>query len=211
MAEGQAVTAAAIDHLAVLASYLDDGTMAVEEALGLPLSPGGQHFAMGTHNRLMGLGPGTYLEVISVDRDAPAPVRARWFGLDRMTGPPRLGAWVVRVPDIAAILPDMPADLGQPLALTRGSLSWQITVPPTGEQPFWGLFPALIAWDEGSAHPSDRLPDQGLAFRALEITVPDPEGLARALAPLGPLPVTLRRGLPCLRAEIATPQGPVFL
>ena len=41
---------------------------------------------MGTHNQLLAIGspafPRTYLEIIAIDPDAPAPTRRRWFDLD---------------------------------------------------------------------------------------------------------------------------------
>ena len=37
---------------------------------------------MGTHNRVLGMAGGMYLEVIAIDPDAAAPERPRWFGLD---------------------------------------------------------------------------------------------------------------------------------
>ena len=39
--------------------------------------PGGKHAFMGTHNCLLGLGPGFYLEVIAIDRTPRRrPIRA---------------------------------------------------------------------------------------------------------------------------------------
>ena len=75
------------DHLAVAAETLDAGVAAVEEALGLRLQPGGKHAAMGTPNRLIGMGPGEYLEVIAIDPEAPGP------GASRTTWP-RRSRWI---------------------------------------------------------------------------------------------------------------------
>jgi hypothetical protein len=44
---------------------------------------------MGTHNRLLKLGEGFYLELIAIDPQAPPPGRPRWFGLDRLELPVR--------------------------------------------------------------------------------------------------------------------------
>ena len=62
-----------LDHLVVAARDLDEGTAFVQDLLGVPLEPGGKHDAMGTHNRLLNLGGGVYLEIITIDPDAPAP------------------------------------------------------------------------------------------------------------------------------------------
>ena len=79
-----------VDHLVVCARDLDEGSKYVAERLGVTPGPGGEHAAMGTHNRLLSLGPEAYLEVIAINPVAPAPDRVRWFGLDEFDGPPRL-------------------------------------------------------------------------------------------------------------------------
>ena len=71
-----------LDHLVVVARDLDEGSAFVQNLLYIPLELGGKHDAMGTHNRLLNLGGGVYLEVITPDPDAPAPDRPRWFGMD---------------------------------------------------------------------------------------------------------------------------------
>ena len=75
----------AIDHIAVSAATLEDGSEWVEMALGVPLTGGGKHPHMGTHNRLLSLGD-LYLEVIAVDPAAPKPGYPRWFDLDHFAG-----------------------------------------------------------------------------------------------------------------------------
>ena len=87
-----------LDHLAITCASLPEGAAWAEERLGAPLEPGGRHAHFGTHNRLLSLGPGLYLEVIAPDPEAPAPGRPRWFGLDEAREP-TLGNWIVRVPD----------------------------------------------------------------------------------------------------------------
>ena len=74
------------DHLVVAAVSLDAGAAWCEATFGVAPVPGGRHAFMGTHNRLLAIGsaayPGTYLEIIAIDPEAPATRRARWFGLD---------------------------------------------------------------------------------------------------------------------------------
>lgn len=60
-----------LDHITVVARSLDEGVAHVCDALGIKMPSGGAHPAMGTHNRLMALGPGFFLEVIAVDPDVP--------------------------------------------------------------------------------------------------------------------------------------------
>lgn len=196
-----------IDHLAVAATSLEAGAAWVEAALGVPLSPGGQHPAMGTYNRLLNLGASEYLEVIAIDPAAAVPGRARWFDLDDFAGPPRLTAWVARCDDLEAALNALPGS-GAALALSRGDLRWEMAVPKDGRLPFDGAAPALIRW-EGSAHPAACLPDHGCRLAALEITHPQPSRLQTALAPLIDDPrLSIEYGAcVALRATISTPNG----
>lgn len=122
-----------LDHLAVACTDLAQGTAWVEDRLGVSLSKGGKHARYGTHNTLLGLAEGIYLEVIAPDPDAVPEAGHRWFGLDHFSGPPRLANWICRtesldqVPDIA----------GPARALARGDLHWRITVPDDGALPPW--------------------------------------------------------------------------
>ena len=70
-----------LDHLVVVAPDLAEGVAHVRDCLGLAMPEGGRHEAMGTRNHLLRLGDALFLEVIAVDPEAPAPPRARWFGL----------------------------------------------------------------------------------------------------------------------------------
>jgi hypothetical protein len=196
-----------IDHIAVAAETLAEGVSVVEEALGVSLAAGGQHPLMATHNRLLGLG-GLYLEVISVDPDAPAPDRPRWFNLDNFTGAPRLSNWIAACDDLDAMLAALPQDLGRPLSLSRGNLRWRMAVPDSGQLPFDDAFPALIQW-EGSAHPAGRLQDSGLRLSRLEIAHPEAAAIRSALAPhLGDSRVVFTDGATkAMRAEFTGPDG----
>lgn len=191
-----------LDHLAIAAETLDAGVAWAEARLGCTLAGGGTHAAMGTHNRLLSLGPDLYLEVIAIDPAAPAPPHPRWFRLDGFTGAPRLHAWVVAVDDIS----DAPACAGRPLALERGDLRWQMAVPETGDLPLDGIHPAFIAW-EGPDHPAQHLPDAGLRLETLTVSHPD----VTALPPLADPRVRMTPGAPGLSARLQTPRGPVIL
>jgi hypothetical protein len=199
-----------LDHLAVAATRLEDGVAFVEQALGVAPTGGGTHAAMGTHNRLLGLGE-LYLEVIAIDPAAPAPGRPRWFDLDRFQGPPRLTTWVVACDDLAAVLQAGPPGWGAPMALSRGDYRWQMAVPGDGVLPFDGLCPALIRW-EGDLHPARALPDSGLRLGQLTLTHPRAAALQSALAALSdPRVVFVEGPAPALAASIDTPRGPVTL
>lgn len=199
-----------IDHLVVTGATLDAANACVENALGLGTVPGGRHARMGTHNRLLSLGPDTYLEALAPDPEAPAPGRPRWFGLDRYgpdpQAPPGLAAWALRVPDIDAALAQAPDGIGPAQAMARGAYRWQITIPEDGQQPFDGVFPALIAWTGDT--PADALPDTGARLISLTLSHPDAGRLGWALSMLtSDDRVTVRAGPVGLSALILTDQG----
>lgn len=201
-----------LDHLVVSAGDLAQGAAAVEAALGVPLAPGGEHVTMGTHNRLLSLGPGLYLEVIAVNPAAPKPEQPRWFDLDNFSGVPRLTNWVARCENLKDELALSPPGTGEVHDLARGDLRWRMAVPADGRLPFDGTFPALIAW-QGGRHPADRLPYMGCRLRRLTITHPQADSLRGALAGRIRDPrIAVEDGpAPALRAEIDTPAGPRFL
>lgn len=196
-----------LDHIAVSARSLAEGTAAVEVALGVALAPGGQHPHMGTHNRLLGLGD-IYLEVIAADPEAPAPAWPRWFDLDRFDGPPRLTNWIAACDDLEAEVTLGPAGVGVPVALSRGDFRWRMAVPATGRLPFDDAFPALIQW-EGAAHPAARLPEAGVRLIRLEVAHPEAARLRAALAGrFEDARVAIVEGpAKALRATFATPHG----
>ncbi len=198
---------AVFDHLAIAALTLDDAAT-IEAALGVPLAPGGQHAAMGTHNRLLSLGPGDYLEVIAIDPAAPGPGRPRWFALDTFDGPPAPRAWILRCDDLAAALALAPAGTGTPMAFRRDALHWQMAVPDSGLLPFDGVFPALIEWGAGVAHPAGRLPDHGVRLAGLTLRHPQPDALHAALQGLVDDPrLRIVVGSPGIEAAFDTPRG----
>jgi hypothetical protein len=200
-----------LDHIAVAAERLETGEAAVEAALGLPLQGGGQHAAMGTHNRLLSLGP-DYLEVIAIDPDGTPPAQPRWFDLDHFRGAARATTWICRCTDLEAALAAAPPGAGVPWSLARGDLRWRMAVPADGKLPFGGLFPALIQW-EGPAHPAPRLTDLGARLVGLRLFSPEADALRATLAPLisDPRVEVIASPAPRMEAVIATPRGEVVL
>ena len=195
-----------LDHLAISAATLAEGLAMVEALLGVALAAGGSHPAMGTHNRLLGLGPGLYLEVIAVDPGAVTPASPRWFDLDRFTGPPRLTHWICRTHDLDSALAVAPPGIGAPMELARGDYRWRMAVPPTGILPFGGAHPALIEW-QGDAHPAKALPNSGCRLRRLVVVHPEAADLRRHLGRLSDLRVVLEPGPEAMMAELDTPGG----
>ncbi len=60
--------------------------------------------------------------------------------------PPRLATWVARTNDIRSTVAACSEPLGNVEPMSRGELSWLITIPPDGSLPFAGIAPTLIEW-----------------------------------------------------------------
>ncbi|WP_343649248.1 VOC family protein [Herbaspirillum sp.] len=176
------------DHLVVTAPTLASGMAWVQQQLGVSMAPriGGQHARLGTHNALLSLGPGFYLEVIAIDPEASAPARPRWFGMDEpgASATPGLAHWVARTDDIEAAVAASPIATGAITPMSRGALSWLITIAADGRLPCAGLMPSLIQW-HSQPHPASALPDHGCRLLRLELHHPAPADLAAALAAVG--------------------------
>ncbi len=208
-------TLSRIDHLVFACADLAQGNDWAEAALGVPAQPGGKHVLMGTHNRLLRLGPRVYLELITIDPEGAAQ-RARWFGLDtdavraKMARGPFVLTWVVACGDVQAAAAQLP-EAGEVIAAARGAFSWRITVPADGRLNFDGVLPTLIEW-EGTAHPCDGLEDRGCTLLELRLAHPQAEALRPRLDALqvaGPL--VLRAGEPAIVARVQSPNGVVEL
>lgn len=198
----------ALDHIAVAARSLEEGVTYVEAVLGVELSPGGKHEAMGTHNRLLSLGPHCYLEVIAVDPAAQRPQHRRWFNLDAYAGAPRMTNWVCATDDLDAAIDAAPPGTGRPMSMRRGDMSWRMGVPEFGRLPFDDAMPALIEWGDGQ-HPNRRLPDHGLVLTRLDVFHPRAEELLIVFPVLHSMPAVSVREGPEKRliATISTPEG----
>ncbi len=196
-----------LDHIAVSGETLEAAVEAVEHALGVPMQPGGEHDVFITHNRLLGLADGLYLEAIAADPNRPAPDRPRWFDLDNFAGPARLTNWICRCDDLDALLAALPVDAGAPVSLTRGDLRWRMAVPADGKLPFGNLFPPLIQW-HCEKHPAGMLQSSGCALRRLVVAHPEAGALRAMLAPhFSDARVEFEPGAAALSAEFDTPHG----
>ena len=204
---------AKLDHLVYAVHDLASGIASIERLIGVRASPGGKHAGRGTHNALLSLSAGSYLEIIAPDPDQTQPNEPRPFGLDKLREP-RLVTWAVRVQNIeqrAEAARKAGYEPGPVVPLSRslpdgGDLSWLLTLPQMSGD---GLVPFLIQWNPGP-HPSETAP-AGAALVDFEGEHPHPEKIEPMLRALGVDLQVDESGRPALIATIEGPNGTVLL
>lgn len=202
------IIGARIDHLVITASTLEAGVAWVRHQLGVTVPPGGAHPRMGTHNHLMRLGPTSFLEIIAIDPAGPSPGRPRWFDLDRPATQPRLATWLVAVRYLDAAIRACPIDTGRVQLMTRGTLTWRLTIPDDGGLIEGGTMPGMIEWPD--PHPAAAMADYGCKLAGLKLGHPEPARLRAALRAIGlhdAAVVVSEASSPTLAAQISTPDG----
>ena len=175
-----------IDHLIFATPDLDDGVREIEALGGVRASGGGQHLGQGTHNKLLRLGPRTYLEIIAPDPAQPDPPGPRPYGVDGVTRSGLVG-WAIACEDIdrahneALAAGYDPGDVldGHRLTPAGTMLRWQATSSARTA----GVVLFLISWGN-TAHPAATAPS-GLRLESLHIEHPDPGSIVRVLRALG--------------------------
>lgn len=168
----------------------------------------GQHPGRGTHNKVLGLGPRTYLEIIAPDPTQPEPSESRPYGVEGIARGQLVG-WALACEDIEGAVeracskgfdPGGVVD-GQRVSSTGTMLRWRVT----GNAQTAGLVPFLIDW-VNTPHPAVDAPP-GLALLSVHLEHPDPRSLATALAALGTNVEVRKASEPALVARIGGPQG----
>ena len=167
-----------------------------------------------------------YLEVIAINKRASPPILTwarRWFDLDDLAlqtrvaqQGPVLTHWVASVPDITVAVASLAAqgiDRGAVLQASRptptGLLQWQISVRSDGQRLFDGCLPTLIQW--GHNHPTQTMPDSGVALHTLQVRHPQAAILNRAYQALGLAALVAAPGPARLSVHLQTPKGLVDL
>jgi hypothetical protein len=204
------------DHVVYGVADLGAAVDELAERLGVRPAPGGRHVGRGTHNALLGLGGGTYLEVIAADPEQAPFAGPLSFALDRL-GLPRLVGWACRADGLDARVGAARKrgyDPGDVREMSRrrpdGSLlEWRLTRQEQEPGPDHLVVPFLIDWGS-SPHPTGTAPE-GVRLVELRAEHPDPARVRAALAALG---ATLEVGEgpePALIATLDTPRGRVVL
>lgn len=204
-----------LDHLTVIAPTLAEGVAHVRACLDLDVPFGQRHLYMGTHNHLLQLGGGVYLEIVALDPEGMAPGRARWFGLDdqkRVRADweegQRLRGWVARTDAIDAVLAGRGAIFGCKVALPTLDPSFDFAIPDDGSLPLGGAAPSVID-RRGKPRSMAAIADLGARLRGFCLAHPEPETIAalyRELAVEGAPALTQGPRLR-YRAQIETPTG----
>jgi hypothetical protein len=145
----------AFDHVMYVVQDLDGAARRIRFEYGLDSYPGGEHAGIGTHNRIIPIGPGQYVELMAVADEAvalrnPAGRRiAEWAREGE-----GLRAWCLATDEIEAVGERLSVD---PMPWTR--------VLPDGAEVSWRLagvehamsdpsIPFFIQWDSADMHPS---------------------------------------------------------
>ena len=168
-----------IDHIVIGAANLISGTKILETKLSTKFSPGGEHQIMGTHNKLLKLQSDIYLEIIANNPNVDKPSRQRWFSLDeartkeKIKHSPRALCWVLEVDNIEDTVKKCGYNPGEILQISRGELTWKITVQSNGSLADNGVLPALIEWPSGQ-HPSKKLTNSKVSINELSLFHPEP-------------------------------------
>lgn len=153
-----AAPAAQIDHILLGIDDLDRGAKAFEDATGVKPVYGGKHPG-GTHNALVSLGEGMYLEIIALQKGVTTP--GEFAGLKQLQTLTPIG-WAVSSKDSAqlrnrlstagmAVTEPVPGSRTTP---TGSTLSWQ----SFGLKDNFAEAPFFILWSAQTAHPSTTSP-----------------------------------------------------
>jgi hypothetical protein len=199
---------ARIDHVLYAAPDLEAAVDAIEKRCGVRAAGGGQHMGQGTHNRLLGLGPETYLEIVAPDPRQPEPAFARPYGVGGVTRPGLVG-WAVTCDDIEEAVDRArakgfdPGDIidGQRLTAEGDMLRWRLTSNALTA----GVVPFLISWGD-TPHPATSAPP-GLTLESLHIEHPDPAFVTARLHAIGAEVAVRRAREPALVVGLTGPNG----
>lgn len=204
-----------LDHLVYAVPDLPSALNWFEEHTGLRPAIGGRHPQQGTHNALVNIGNGAYLEIVAIDpenTDIPPP---RWMGVDHISAPTMV-RWSLKsdnLPQQAALLQDLNPSLGtihtgQRKTPAGDHLQWQMTLPLPN--PAVDIIPFFLDWSASDFHPTDRM-EEAYSVLHLELAHPEPAAVAAALSRLGVNTAVVLADQPGFTVRLMTPKGEVVL
>ena len=196
---------------------------AFERITGVKPVFGGTHEGLGTHNALVALGDGAYLELLARDpsQDAETLPKGAWMGIDSLEGSEfKVLTWAVdrggEINEAVARARSSGAsyDPGEPETFTRGDLSWTLSYRHYSLEsmgPGSGIVPFLIDWN-GCKSPAASAP-RGCELLELKAVSRNVEAVSQNLKAVGvdPSSLGLKGGgsTDSLVAVLQTPKGVV--
>ena len=207
----------AIDHIVIGAASLKQGVDYVRRTLGVDIPFGGVHQTMGTHNHLMQLGEGLFLEVIAPNPDLPSPDTPRWYGMDdphlrcQLENQPMLLTWVINTNNITALLAQADFSFGTIESISRGELNWLFGLPDDGRLLAGGMLPYVMQWNT-KTHPAQNMFHAGCELKEIAIYHSHPDWVRSVLSSIGAEKLVNiypadRDTLSFLEVKIKTPSG----
>lgn len=202
-----------IDHLLLGVPDLDEGIVFVERLTGVRAVVGGSHPGRGTHNALIALSAGRYIEII-----APDPHQDVISRLSTLVAPALVG-WAALTNDIDTLAERLRAadvETSGPLPGSRSRpdgrvLTWKtLSLSRTFAHAEIDPVPFFIQWDTTSVHPSADSPAAG-ELLTLELHHPNAGSLRRAFESIGIDADVCEAGTTRLVAAIRTSSGVVTL
>ena len=198
-----------VDHIILGVSDLKAGIEQIHRQTGVRPIYGGAHPG-GTHNALIALGAGTYLELLAPNPDSPNFAKQRGE-LDRYKTPTPIG-WAIGTEEPNALRRQLvragfEVTKPQPGSRRRedGSiLRWQtfeLSRPEDAVTPFF------IQWLDASQHPS-LTAVQGCSLSKLRASDPNPPALQRLFRLIG-VKIPVAQGPTRLRVVLNCPTGEV--
>jgi len=205
----EAVAAVAqVDHILLGIDDLDRGIQQFEQLTGVRPVKGGKH-PRGTHNALVSLGDGTYLEILAVQPDVEPP--KDYADLKQLHSLTPIGC-AVSSTDSAQLRNRL---IAAGLAVTESSEGSRTT--PAGTTLSWQTFglkdefeeaPFFIVWSPQSAHPSTTSPT-GCKLQQWRVAGPHLKNLEQLRSALELRVEVAESKSTALRVSLQCPKGTV--
>ncbi|MEM1364002.1 MAG: VOC family protein [Pseudomonadota bacterium] len=201
-------TGPVFDHIGLWCTDVLESAKRFERAVGVQTQSGGRHEGQGTWNRLVGAGPGQYLELIGLDPEQSIRGSIATQAADLPDLTPCLLAY--RSEDLETITDaaraagcETPGPFSMQRLGTDGAvIEWRILFLTHRDHAF---LPFFIDW-QSTPHPSKHL-GEGVNINGIALATPHPDRLSKLLGQLGLEVETRYAERAALIAEIQGPQG----